>query len=175
MSAALPFDPAKVGIERKRFSTTQGEVLLTYAGQPMLQYGDTIRLVGRDYVGIPDEEWMPIARREAIVRGLAADLVNYDAHVVAVERAMLTALGHHRSAAEVAAMYRYAGITRHNRRVRGIDRLRTGDMITSRTHGEGRITRVGEDGCYVSVDDERAPVFVYFEEITSNAPYGERR
>lgn len=175
MSAALPFDPALVGIERKRFSTTQGEVLLSYAGTPMIQYGDTIRLVGRDYVGIPDEEWLSVARREALARGLAGDHVNYDAHVIALERAMLTALGSHRSAWEVATMARHARASRHDRRTRGIDRLRTGDTIVSRIHGEGIITRVSESGCYVSIDPKAAPVFVFFEEITSNAPYGEGR
>jgi len=175
VSAARPFDPALVGIERKRFSTTQGEVLLTYAGQRMLQYGDTIRRVDGDYVGIPDEEWLPIARREAIVRGLAVDLVNYDAHVIAVERAMLTALGFHRSAGEVAAMYRHAGASRHARRVMGIDRLRIGDAIVSRVHGEGIITHVGESGCYATIDPARAPVWVFFEEISGTTFHGEGR
>lgn len=175
MSAVLPFDPALVGIERKRFSVTQGEVLLSYAGQRMLQYGDTIRRVDGDYVGIPDEEWMTIARREAIARGLAVDLVNYDAHVVAVEYAMLTALGFHRSVGEVATMYRHAGASRHARRVMGIDRLRIGDGIVWRGHGEGIITHVGESGCYATIDPTRTPVWVFFEEISSTTFHGEGR
>jgi hypothetical protein len=69
-----PFDPALVTIEPKRFSVTQGEVLLSYDGQRIEQYGDSIKLIGRDYKGIPDAVWMAVAYREAIGRGLATRL-----------------------------------------------------------------------------------------------------
>jgi hypothetical protein len=72
--AISPFDPALVTIEPKRFSVTQGEVLVSYGGQRIEQYGDSIRLVGRDYQGHPDEFWIAVAYREAIGRGLATRL-----------------------------------------------------------------------------------------------------
>lgn len=60
-----PYDPDKLVIERKRFSTTQGEVLLTYDGQRIEQYGDTIRLAGRgNYEGHDDHYWHDIAKRD---------------------------------------------------------------------------------------------------------------
>ena len=60
-----PYDPDKLVIKRKRFSTTQGEVLLTYDGQRIEQYGDTIRLDGRgNYEGHDDHYWHDIAKRD---------------------------------------------------------------------------------------------------------------
>lgn len=70
---ATPFNPALVSIERKRFSVTQGEVLISYDGTRIEQYGDAIKLVGKEYVGMSDEEWIAVAKREAIARGLATD------------------------------------------------------------------------------------------------------
>jgi hypothetical protein len=66
------FDPALVRIERKRFSTTQGEVLVEYAGQRIEQYGDAIALRDGEWRGYSDEFLMNVARREAIERGLAS-------------------------------------------------------------------------------------------------------
>lgn len=68
------FDPALVTIAPKRFSVTQGEVLVSYGGQRIEQYGDSIRLVDRDWQGHPDAFWMAVAYREAIGRGLATRL-----------------------------------------------------------------------------------------------------
>jgi len=73
-AAIAPFDPALVTIVPKRFSTTQGEVLLSYNGQCIEQYGDSIKLIGRDWKGYPDTFWMAVAYREAIERGLATRL-----------------------------------------------------------------------------------------------------
>ncbi|MGP9804045.1 hypothetical protein [Paracoccus sp. NSM] len=67
-----PFQPAKVEITRKRFSVTQGEVLVAYAGHRIEQYGDNIAMneAGK-WRGQPDEVWQGVAEREAIKRGLA--------------------------------------------------------------------------------------------------------
>jgi len=57
--------PGKLVIERKRFSVTQGEVLLTYDGQRIEQYGDTIRPDGfGGYAGHDDDYWHAVAERE---------------------------------------------------------------------------------------------------------------
>lgn len=69
---AEPFDPALVTITRKRFSTTQGEVLIEYDGQRIEQYGDTITMRGGEWVGLTDSYWMAVAKCEAVARGLAA-------------------------------------------------------------------------------------------------------
>ncbi|WP_051768185.1 hypothetical protein [Sphingobium sp. DC-2] len=69
-----PFNPALVSIEPKRFSVTQGEVLVSYNGRRIEQYGDSIGLVDCDYQGHPDELWIAVAYREAIARGLATRL-----------------------------------------------------------------------------------------------------
>lgn len=67
-----PFDPAKVEITRKRFSTTQGEVLVAYAGRRIEQYGDSITMDSNgEYHGLPDAVWIDAAKREAIKRRLA--------------------------------------------------------------------------------------------------------
>lgn len=77
MTNPAPFDPAKVSIERHRFSTTQGEVTVSYDGQKIERYGDNIAMRGpsKDYRGQSDEYWQGVARREAIARGMASDPV----------------------------------------------------------------------------------------------------
>jgi hypothetical protein len=70
-AAVEPFDAAKVKITRKRFSTTQGEVLVEYGGKRIEQYGDDIRLEGNAWTGRNDAYWMNVAKREAIARGMA--------------------------------------------------------------------------------------------------------
>lgn len=68
-----PYDRQKLVIDRKRFSTTQGEVLLTYDGERIEQYGDTIRLDGRGgYAGHDDHYWHQIARRDLARRHVEA-------------------------------------------------------------------------------------------------------
>ncbi|AGR48026.1 hypothetical protein PHIM7_304 [Sinorhizobium phage phiM7] len=65
------FDAAKVKITRKRFSATQGEVLVEYDGVKIEQYGDKITLVvGAAWEGYPDAFWLAVAEREALRRGL---------------------------------------------------------------------------------------------------------
>ncbi|MDX3911033.1 MAG: hypothetical protein QHC67_14610 [Sphingobium sp.] len=68
------FDPALVTIEPRRFSVTQSEVLVSYNGQRIEQYGDSIRLVEREWQGHTDAFWMAVAYREATLRGLATRL-----------------------------------------------------------------------------------------------------
>lgn len=67
------FDPALVTITRKRFSVTQGEVLIEYAGQRIEQYGDAIALRDGEWRGYSDDFLMNVAKREAIERGLASE------------------------------------------------------------------------------------------------------
>jgi len=72
------FDADLVTIERKRFSTTQGEVLVTYAGQSLGQFGDDIRMVTvgprrGEYDGHSTPYWHRVARSQAIGQGLALD------------------------------------------------------------------------------------------------------
>jgi hypothetical protein len=58
-----PFDRDKLTINRKRFSTTQGEVELLYDGRRLEQYGDTITMNGRgQYEGKSDGFWENVAR-----------------------------------------------------------------------------------------------------------------
>jgi hypothetical protein len=67
-----PFDASKVQIERKRFSTTQGEVAVSYGGHLINQYGDQIELRHDDkstdiervlsWQGLPDEHWIEAMR-----------------------------------------------------------------------------------------------------------------
>jgi hypothetical protein len=69
-----PFDAAKVKITRKRFSATQGEVLVEYDGRRIEQYGDNIKLAETGaWEGLTDAHWIAIAEREAVKRGLAAE------------------------------------------------------------------------------------------------------
>lgn len=70
---AKPFNANLVTIERKRFSVTQGEVLISYGGVRIEQYGDEIRLIGTEYHGQDDAFWLAVAKREAIARGLAVE------------------------------------------------------------------------------------------------------
>jgi len=65
------FDAAKVTITRKRFSQTQGEVLVEYDGHRIEQYGDKYEIRNGEWVGYADEIWIEAAKREAIARGLA--------------------------------------------------------------------------------------------------------
>lgn len=78
------FDPTLVTIEPKRFSVTQGEVLVSYDGQRIEQYGDAIKLIDCDWKGYPDTVWMAVAYREAIARNLAT-------RIPVVEEAAITA------------------------------------------------------------------------------------
>jgi hypothetical protein len=73
MTAAAAFNADLVTITRKRFSVTQGEVLIAYDGVRIEQYGDDIRLVGKEYQGMSDAEWLAVAKREALARGLATE------------------------------------------------------------------------------------------------------
>ncbi|QAY80368.1 hypothetical protein [Sphingosinicella sp. BN140058] len=58
-----PYRPELLTIERKRFSETQGEVLLTYNGERLDQYGDAIVLTDGVWNGHPDSYWHDAARR----------------------------------------------------------------------------------------------------------------
>jgi hypothetical protein len=64
LDQAPPFDPDKLEINRKRFSTTQGEVELIYAGERIERYGDDITLQ-RDgvYRRHDDRYWYDVTRR----------------------------------------------------------------------------------------------------------------
>lgn len=73
MTKPAAFNAALVTIERKRFSVTQGEVLLSYNGQKIEQYADSIVLTDGGYQGLTDAEWIAVARREALARGLATE------------------------------------------------------------------------------------------------------
>ena len=67
------FDPSKVGITRKRFSTTQGETLLTYDGARIGQYGDDPTLSPDGTYHQRDATfWTGIALREALAQGVLA-------------------------------------------------------------------------------------------------------
>jgi hypothetical protein len=58
-----PFYREKLTINRKRFSTTQGEVELLYDARRLEQYGDTITMNGRgQYDGRSDAFWENVAR-----------------------------------------------------------------------------------------------------------------
>ena len=72
MTDLMPFNPALVTIERKRFSTTQGETLISYDGQRIEQYGDNPRLIDGEYHQQPDEYWIDVAKRDAIDRFMCA-------------------------------------------------------------------------------------------------------
>jgi hypothetical protein len=52
-----PYVHGLLHIERKRFSETQGEVLLTYDGERIEQFGDDIQLTPHGWRGRPDEHW----------------------------------------------------------------------------------------------------------------------
>lgn len=67
-----PYYPEKLVIERKRFSTTQGEVLLTYDGKRIEQYGDQIELRGGEWRGRDDAIWHDVAKRDLARRHVAA-------------------------------------------------------------------------------------------------------
>ncbi|MFX1767941.1 hypothetical protein PWP93_36335 [Paraburkholderia sp. A1RI-2L] len=57
------FDAAKVGIERHRFSTTQGEFTVSYNGSKIIRYGDDIRMRGGEFVGLSDSDIAGIVER----------------------------------------------------------------------------------------------------------------
>jgi len=58
------FDPELVTIERKRFSVTQGEVLVSYDGKKIAQFGDDIRLgENGEWETLPDSHWIEVARQ----------------------------------------------------------------------------------------------------------------
>lgn len=79
MSAPLfDFDPDLVSIERKRRSTTQGSVIVSYDGIELGHYGDDIHLIKEgihrgEYHGHEDAYWMAVAQRQAIAQGLVCD------------------------------------------------------------------------------------------------------
>jgi hypothetical protein len=61
---AARYQPARLEITRHRFSTTQGEATLTYAGQHLDRYGDKIELqADGQYRGLSDDQWHDVARR----------------------------------------------------------------------------------------------------------------
>lgn len=66
-----PFDESRVGIERKRFSATQGEVAVSYGGHLIAQYGDNITLQDGEWRGHVDGYWVAAAR-ERFERAAAA-------------------------------------------------------------------------------------------------------
>lgn len=57
-----PFRRDRLTIDRKRFSETQGEVLLTYDGARLEQFGDDIQLTPYGWQGKPDSFWENVAR-----------------------------------------------------------------------------------------------------------------
>ncbi|HMJ04573.1 MAG TPA: hypothetical protein VK506_16645, partial [Conexibacter sp.] len=62
--SAPPFDPARVHVERKRSSVTQGSVHLWYGGESLATYGDDIKLQpDGTYAGPDDAHWIDVARR----------------------------------------------------------------------------------------------------------------
>lgn len=64
MAFGRPFDPALVRIERKRFSTTQGEVEVFYDGQRVEQWFDDIQLKPTGaWEGYSDAFWIAAARK----------------------------------------------------------------------------------------------------------------
>lgn len=68
-----PFEAAKVVITRKRFSITQGEVLIEYDGVRIEQFGAKIELRDGEWTGYDDAFWIQVAKREAIAGGLATE------------------------------------------------------------------------------------------------------
>lgn len=68
-----PFDRGALRIERHRFSTTQGEVSVYYAGEKIGRYGDKIEIRGAGrHEGLPDTQWEAVARRVLAERHIAA-------------------------------------------------------------------------------------------------------
>lgn len=72
------FDPDLVSIQRKRPSTTQGSVIVSYDGTELGHYGDDIKLIKEgvhrgQYHGHDDAHWMAVAQRQAIAQGLVCD------------------------------------------------------------------------------------------------------
>jgi len=58
------FDVSKLEVRPVRFSTTQGEVKLIYAGEHLGQWGDDYTLNGRgEWVGRPFNFWRDFARK----------------------------------------------------------------------------------------------------------------
>ncbi len=72
------FDPDLVSIERKRRSTTQGSVIVSYDGTELGHYGDDIKMIAEgihrgEYHGHNDAYWMSVAQRQAVAQGLVCD------------------------------------------------------------------------------------------------------
>lgn len=64
---------ANIKIERKRFSITQGEVVVTWNNVVLGQFGDDIKLAeSGEWEGKPDSYWFQIALNIAIERDLVA-------------------------------------------------------------------------------------------------------
>jgi hypothetical protein len=57
------FEREKVGILRFRFSTTQGELAISYSGLHVIRCGDKIGLVDGEWRGLSDEEVIEYAER----------------------------------------------------------------------------------------------------------------
>ncbi|WP_434716318.1 hypothetical protein [Paraburkholderia sp. A3RO-2L] len=57
------FDKSKVGIERHRFSTTQGEFTVSYNGAKIIRYGDDIRVKDGVFTGLSDSDITGIVER----------------------------------------------------------------------------------------------------------------
>lgn len=57
------FEASKVGIERHRFSTTQGEFTVSYNGVKIIRYGDDIRMKDGLFCGLSDSEITSIVER----------------------------------------------------------------------------------------------------------------
>lgn len=65
----LPYDPAKLHIQRYIQSSCQGEAILTYDGRKIDRFGDMIRRNDAgEYVGHPDAYWHETAQRVLMQR-----------------------------------------------------------------------------------------------------------
>lgn len=85
--AYLSIDPALLTIERVRFSTTQGECRLIYAGGHVGQYGDNVQLADDgEWRGYDDAYWI------AAMRSIAADVAERKPHTQTYDRLHVLAL-----------------------------------------------------------------------------------
>ena len=84
---AARYQPARLEITRHRFSTTQGEATLTYAGAYWDRFGDNVQMrEGGEFSGLSDDEWHAVARRLFAERNAKAP------HVQTYDRLHLVAL-----------------------------------------------------------------------------------
>ena len=70
------YDPSRLSIIPKRFSTTQGEIELVYEGERLEQYGDRIVLTASGWAGYPASFWHVVAERLVRKRSANADQVS---------------------------------------------------------------------------------------------------